>query len=220
MAKIKLAVADDQVIFRTGLVNLLNEIDNVVVVLEANNGKELLRGLRKKKPQIAILDYRMPELNGEETAKKIQEKYPELRILMLSMYDDEEFILGTIRNGANGYLTKDDEPEEIKRAIESIVNTGYYVNDRISKVLVRNMMDEGILKPKFLVNVNTVNFTDNEITVIRLLARELCTKEIADQMNKSERTIDGYRTDILEKTGARNSIGIVMFGIKAGIVIV
>lgn len=73
MAKIKLAVADDQVIFRTGLVNLLNEIENVVVVLEANNGKELLRGLRKKKPHIAILDYRMPELNGEETAKKIQE---------------------------------------------------------------------------------------------------------------------------------------------------
>lgn len=220
MGKIKLAVADDQVIFRSGLVNLLNDIENVVVVLEANNGKELLRGLRKKRPHIAILDYRMPEMNGQETAKKIQEKYPDLRILMLSMYDDEEFILGTIRNGANGYLTKDDEPDEIKRAIESITNTGYYVNDRVSKVLIRNMMDEGILKPKFLVDFQSVEFTEIEKTVIRLIARELSTKEIADQMNKSERTIDGYRTDILEKTGARNSIGIVMYGIKAGIVIV
>jgi DNA-binding CsgD family transcriptional regulator len=82
------------------------------------------------------------------------------------------------------------------------------------------MMDEGILKPKFLVDFQSVEFTELEKTVIRLIARELSTKEIADQMNKSERTIDGYRTDILEKTGARNSIGIVMYGIKAGIVIV
>lgn len=220
MAKIKIAVADDQPVFRSGLVNLLNDIKNVVVVLEADNGKELMQGLRKKKVHLAILDYRMPEMNGEQTAKAIQAKYPDVRIMILSMYDDEEFILGTIRNGANGYLTKDDEPEEIKLAIESIINTGYYVNDRISKVLIRNMMDEGVLKPKFLVDIEKIEFNENEKMVIRLLAKEFSNKEIADHMFKSERTIEEYRVKILAKTGARNSVGIVMYGIKAGIIII
>lgn len=220
MAKIKIAVADDQPVYRSGLVSLLNDFENVEVILEADNGKELINGLRKKRPNIAILDYRMPQMNGEETAKVIRDKYPNVRILMLSMYDDEEFILGTIRNGANGYLTKDCEPEEIKNAIESIVNTNHYVNDLVSKVLIRNMIDIGVLIPKFLVDIEKVEFTDNEKTAMRLIAKELCTKEIADLMNKSERTVDGYRKDIQKKTGARNSVGIVMYGIKAGIIIV
>lgn len=218
MPIVKIAVADDQPMFRSGLVSLLNEFPGIEVVVEVANGKDMIKALRKKNVHLAILDYRMPEMNGQETAKLIKEHFPNVRILMLSMFEDEEFIIGTIKNGANGYLTKDDEPDEILLAIESIMNTGYYINDRISKILVSNMMSEEILKPNFGVDVTGVKFTDNEITVMRLLAREMGTREIADQMNKSERTVDGYRKEILEKTGAKNSVGIVMFAIKAGIV--
>lgn len=217
MKKIRIAVADDQPIYRNGLVSLLNSMPDFKVVLEAGSGIELIKGLKTIRANVAIIDYRMPELNGINTVKIIREKNHELRILMLSMYDDEEFVENALKNGVNGYLSKDDEPDEIKLAIESLMNTGYYVNDRTKKVMIKKLMVMGQLRPEFILDQND-DFSENEIEVMRLIAQEKSNKEIADIMNKAERTIEGYRRMILEKTGAKNSIGIVMYGIKNGLI--
>lgn len=218
MKKIKIGVADDQTMFRAGLVNMLNNIPNVEVVVEAADGKELITMLRKTKVDIVFLDYRMPIMNGIQAAKIIREKCAQTRILMLSMYDEEEFILSAIENGANGYLTKDDEIEEITNAIESVMATGYYLNDRTSKMLISNMVRQGKVTPKFDFEMDEIKFGQPEIQVMRLLAKEYSTKEIGEIMAKSVRTIDGYRAEIMEKTGAKNSVGIVMYGLKYGII--
>src|SRR5688572_29529825 len=137
---LRIAVADDQKMFRTGLINLLNNIENVHVVVEAADGKELIKSLQTTAVDVAFVDYRMPELNGISTAKIIRDKFPTVRVIILSMYDDEELIIKAIENGANGYLVKDDEPEEIKRAIDSVMSIGYYANDRTSKILITKLM--------------------------------------------------------------------------------
>ena len=219
MRKIKIAVADDQAMFRRGLVSMLNDIPGVEVVCEASDGKELVNKLRTIKVHIVFLDYRMPKMNGVSAAKTVRENHPDVRILMLSMYDDEEFIISSIENGANGYLTKDDEPEEITRAIESVMNTGYYLNDRTSKLLISKLVHQGKVQPRFLKEDDEeVRFTQQEITVIGLIAKEYSTKEIAQIMNKADRTVEGYRMDIMKKTGTKNSVGIVMYAVKNGIV--
>src|SRR5687767_14206504 len=144
---IRIAVAEDQVMFRSGLISMLNDLPNVQVFIEAASGKELLAKMRETEVDVVFLDYRMSELNGIETAKVIREKYPDVRMLMLSMYDDPEFIISALENGVSGYLTKDDEPEEISLAIVSVLNTGYYLNDRTSKVLIGNLVNEGKVSP-------------------------------------------------------------------------
>jgi DNA-binding NarL/FixJ family response regulator len=219
MKKIKIAVADDQAMFRKGLISMLNDIPGVQVVVEAADGAELIEKLRAVKVHIAFLDYRMPNMNGVAAAKIIRANNPDTRVLLLSMYDDEEFVTSAIENGANGYLTKDDSPKEILKAIESVMNTGYYMNDRTSKVVVRNMILVGKIKPRFLRESDELpDFSDQELAVIGLLCREYSTKEIAEIMKKSDRTVEGYRADIMKKTGTRNSVGIVMYAVKHGIV--
>ncbi|MBI3133489.1 MAG: response regulator transcription factor [Bacteroidetes bacterium] len=215
---IKIAVAEDQVMFRSGLVSMLNDLPNVQVFIEVGTGNELLAKMRTIPVDVIFLDYRMPDLNGVETAKIIRTQYPEVRMLMLSMYDDPEFIISALENGVCGYLTKDDEPEEISLAIVSVLNTGYYLNDRTSKILIGNLVNEGKVNPSFPEASPEVKFTEIEISVMTLIAQELSNKEIASKLSKAERTIEGYRTDIMEKTGARNSVGIVMYGIKKGII--
>jgi len=218
MKKIKIAVADDQTMFRDGLVKMLNEIEGVAVVVEAYDGKELITKLKTTPVNIVFMDYRMPLMNGIQATKVIREKWTETKIIMLSMYDEEEFIISAIENGANGYLTKDDESEEITKAIESVMATGYYLNDRTSKSLITNMVRQGKVTPKFEFQADKIKFNQFEIQVMCLLAKEYSTKEIGEIMAKSVRTIDGYRSEIMEKTGAKNSVGIVMYGLKYGFI--
>lgn len=209
---IKIGIAEDQTLFRDGLVRLINSFDGIKVVADSENGKVLLDRLNEVTADVVLLDYRMPVLNGLETAKKIKELYPKTSVLILSMYDDEEFIMNAIENGANGYLTKNDDAEEIERAIHSCVSTGYYLNDRTSKLLIKNLINKGKVQPKFA--DNDVQLTDIELEVIELICQELTTNEIAKKIFRSSRTVEGIRITVMRKIGARNSIGIVMYAVK------
>ena len=130
---ITVCIAEDQLIFRQGLANILHTFDRIEVVYLAENGLELLQRLEDQVADIAIVDFRMPILNGIETTRQIRERFPATKVLILSMYSEDEFVKSAIENGANGYLSKDDDPEEIAKAIYSIIETGYYLNDRTSK---------------------------------------------------------------------------------------
>lgn len=212
MNEIKVAIADDQAIFRQGLVNLVGGFDRVKVLFSAENGRELLEQLPYNKPDLVLLDFRMPELNGLDTAKIIRDQFNGIRVLILSMYDDQEFVETAIENGAHGYLSKDDEPEEIAKAIYSTIETGYYLNDRTSKMLIGKMINQGMMKPMF--RTPSSDFTKIELEILDLICSELTTQEIADKLCKSKRTIESSRTLMMQKIGARNVVGLVMYAVK------
>lgn len=217
MSKIvKVGIAEDQNMFRAGLIEVLNAKDNVQVTVAASNGKELINLVRGNVPDIIFMDYKMPDMNGMEATQILKQKYEDIKIVMLSNYDDEEFVTSSIARGAVGYITKEEDAEEIYRAIDSVISTGYYLNDRTSKLLIGNLVNQGAIKPKF--GDEDIEFSDKEIEVIRLMAKEYTTRENADLIHRGVRTVENYRASIMEKTGAKNACGIIMFAVKNGIV--
>jgi two-component system, NarL family, response regulator NreC len=216
LKKIKIGIAEDQVIFRDGLVRMLNNNPDFEVVCEAENGKILIEEVRRCKPDICLVDYRMPELNGIETTKAMKLQYPEIKIILLSMYDDAEFVESAIENGANGYLSKDDDPSEIEKALYSTHEIGYYLNDRTSKVLITRLVEQGKINPKFV--GGAISFSEEEIRVIRFISQELTTQEIADLIFKSVRTVENMRTVMMNRVGAKNIVGLVMYAVKHNLI--
>lgn len=217
MKKITVGVSEDHTIYRNGLVAMLKN-KNYSVIITAENGKELLEKCTVKVPDIVILDYLTPELNGIQTTVLIKKLYPKTKILILSMFDSNEFIVKAIESGANGYLVKDDDPGEIILAIQSVMSIGYYLNDRTSKILINQLIRSGDIKPKF--DFAEADFTVEERQIIQLLSQEYSTEEIAEMLHKSKRTIDGYRSRIMKKTGAKNVVGIIMFAVKHQLIVI
>lgn len=209
--KITIGVAEDQRIYRDGLINLLNGTENCKVTIEAESGVELLLKMKGNVPDVVLLDYRMPELNGIDVAKKIRDKYDNVKILLLSYFDNQEFVVRAVECGANGYLSKDDDPEEILQAIESAVETGYYMNDRTSKCLIGELVRQGKVVPSF---DGAVEFSRVELQIIKYICQEKSASEIGLLLYRSKRTIDGYRAGIMKKIGAKNVVGIVMYAAK------
>lgn len=212
MSVIKVGVAEDQQIFRKGLVMLLNSFENITVLHEANDGSVLLDLMANDCPDVVILDYSMPIMGGIETSKEIRKRFNGVKVLILSMYDDEEFVEAAIENGANGYLSKDDDLSEIENAIKGILTNNYYLNDRVSKIFINSLMKQGKINPKFV--TNEIEFSPDELRILNMISKEKTTQEIADAMSKSVRTIEKYRTRMMEKVGAQNSVGLVMYAVK------
>ncbi len=215
MAKIKYAVADDHKIFRQGLRFALADDQKLALVGEAENGILLLELIEKHLPDVILLDLKMPEMDGIEATKKIREQYPGIKILMLTTYDDEQFILHLLELGINGYLLKNADPTEIKKAICTVYENDYYFNDLMSNTMLKNIIYKSNSKNKYRVQIKLNN---REIEVLRLICQELTTTEIAEKIYLSSRTIEGIRTNLIEKTGAKNVAGLVLFAIKTGIV--
>lgn len=209
--KITIGVAEDQKIYRDGLIAMLNGTDNCKVSIEAESGVELLLRMKGNVPDVVLLDYRMPEMNGIDVAKKIREKYDNVKILLLSYFDNQEFVVRAVECGANGYLSKDDNPEEILQAIDSVVETGYYMNDRTSKCLIGELVRQGKVVPSF---DGAVEFSRVELQIIKYICQEKSASEIGLLLYRSKRTIDGYRAGIMKKIGAKNVVGIVMYAAK------
>ncbi len=216
MRKIKVAIAEDQEIFRSGLGYLLSSFQGVDVVIRAENGKTLCDHPDIEEIQIAVLDYKMPIMGGIETSNALRERYPDLKIIILSMFDDENFVEQAIENGANAYLSKDDDLEELEMAFQAVLDNEYYFNDRISKLFIKSMMGKGKISPTFV--SNSLSFTQTEIAILDLMSKEYTTQEIADELYRSTRTIDKHRSEMMKKTGTKNSIGLIMYGIKKGLI--
>jgi DNA-binding NarL/FixJ family response regulator len=209
--KIKIGVVDDQQLFRKGLISLLNEFEDLEVVLEAENGKDLLNKLSNKaQPNVLLLDIEMPIMNGIEVLQKLREKKSQIKVIIITMHDEEEMVLHLIEKGANGFLPKSEDIENVVQAVKSVIETGYYFNDKFSNAMLFKIMNEKDIQPKFI----TANLGDKEIEIIQLICKEYTNKEIAAMLFLSVRTIDGYRERILRKIGARNTAGIVLYAIK------
>lgn len=215
MSKIKIAIADDYKIYRDGLKVGFMSDDNLDVVLEADNGEALLEGLPVAKPDVIIMDLKMPIMDGMEATKEVRKRFNAIKVLVVTMYEDDKFIIHMMENGANGYLLKNADSDEIIKSIYSVHETGYYFNDLVNKALLKKLLLKGNVKPSFNQNIE---FTERELEVLKLICEEKTAAEIGKVLFISARTVEGHRTKLIEKVGVRNTAGLVMFALKNGIV--
>lgn len=211
---INLALADDQRLFRKGLAMLLSDMAGACVVLECANGQELLDGLKKTSVDIVLLDLEMPVMDGMETMRRIKVEHPEVKVIVLSTHDEEKFITHLMELGAKGYMLKSAEPDEIDLAIRSVAESGFYLSDEVSKVMLHGLVKKKQVNPTF----NDIDpLSERELEVLRAICQELTTAEIATRIFVSPRTVEFHRNNLLLKTGARNIAGLVVYAMTKGI---
>jgi DNA-binding NarL/FixJ family response regulator len=214
MEKVTIAIADDHKLFRRGIISILNEYPEVGDVLEFENGKELLEKLKVYVPQVILLDLNMPVMNGWEVMAEIRKMGVQVRIIVLSMYEEENFIVNAIKNGAGAFLSKNAEPEEIILAVQSVMQTGYYFNDSTNKALLKKMLAQDSINPLF--PTSPIELTGREQQVLQLISNQLSNTEIAEKLFLGIRTVESVRQKLMEKFGAKNSVGLVLNAAKRG----
>lgn len=208
---IRIALADDHTLFRKGMIALLQSQPDFEVVADCDNGKQLLDSLSEHPADVVLLDLEMPEMDGMATTKALAASLPEVMVIILSMHNDEQFIVHLMESGAKGYLLKNTDPDEIEQAIRSVHETGYYFSDLVSRTMLQGLVHKHDMFPKFN---NQDALSEREIEVLKLICAERTTTEIGEELFISPRTVEGHRNNILQKTGARNTAGMVVYAIK------
>lgn len=207
MEKIKVAIVDDHKILRDGLKALLEEMGNIDVVIEASNGKEFIDSLKHTTPNLVIIDINMPVMRGDEAVKIAKEKLPELKIIVLSMNNDEQYYQTMNQLGVDGYIIKEADYEELERAIAKVIAGGKYFSQELLMNIVNNRN-----------SVPNILLTPRETEILKYLCLGLSANEIAEKLFLSVRTVEKHRSDMLLRTGSPNSISLVVYGIKNGLV--
>jgi len=214
MGTIKLGIIDDHKIFRNGLKATLEDCEELDLVLEASNGKELVGLLTDKSPDVLLMDIKMPEMDGIQTATYVHQHYKHIKILALSMFNEDKYIVDMMKAGASGYLLKNAEPEEIIEAISTVYHKGFYFNEHLSITLIKQLVvNDHAEQPN-----NKADLNEREIEVLKLVCQECSNQEIADKIFLSVRTVEGYRARLFEKTNSKNLVGLVIYAIKRGII--
>ncbi|MGE7776035.1 response regulator [Chitinophaga sp. NPDC101104] len=214
---IKVAIADDHKIFRSGVIQTLTPYENINVVFEAEDGEHLLQIMQDQLPDVILMDLKMPKMDGIQATIKVREKYPQVKIIILTMYEDDNFIVHLVENGANAYLLKNSEPEEIYEAICTTYEKGFYFNENVNLALLKKVLHKNKqqFKPTFK---NEVQLTDRELEVLKLICGEQTTQEISEQIFLSPRTVEGLRQKLLEKLGVKNTVGLVLYAFRNGLI--
>ena len=208
-------IADDHTLFRKAMVNLLRGFSNIKDVKDAENGKELLTLMKYQVPDVAIIDLQMPVMDGTETSENILQKYPDVKIIILTMHDSEKFILHMMEMGVHAFLLKNTEPEELEEAIDAVIEKDFYHNDLVASVLRKSVREKKSgHRPVFSSN----ELSDREKEIVILVCRELTNKEIGNKLFLSENTIRNHRVNIMEKVGVTNIVGLVKYAYEAGLV--
>ncbi|MEZ5016142.1 MAG: response regulator transcription factor [Flavipsychrobacter sp.] len=209
---INVVIADDQTLFRQGISKLINDISHIEVLQEVEDGQELVQFLEKttQLPDVILMDLNMPRLNGIDATAQIHQQYPDIKIIVLSVYDEEQFIVRMIEQGADGYLLKNAGIDEVEKAINDVMANGFHFND----MMIEAMRKGALVKDKKLSFDRVVHLSKREEEVLKLICQEMTTTEIAETLYISTRTVDGHRQNLLDKTGARNTAGLVLYAIK------
>lgn len=208
----KIAIADDHAILRKGLINILSFYKDIEVVAEAGNGAELIEKLSSKQqelPHVVILDINMPVMDGFTAARAIRKNWPEIKILALSMYDNEENIIKMLRSGANGYVLKDIDPKDLCHAIQHLRRNDFYYSEQVTGKLLYKLQQTEDEKQ---------SLTERELEFLQNCCSEMTYKEIAEKMYISPRTVDGYREGLFQKLNISSRVGLALHAIKLGLV--
>lgn len=211
--KHEVIIVDDHLLFARSLAGLVDSYEEYFVKHTFKNGSELVDKFSSgmKTPAIILLDIKMPVMDGVATMKWLKKYHPEAKVLALSMEDNEETVLDMLRNGARGYLLKDIQPVFLKKALDTVIEQGFFHTESVTRTLM-NSLNESTDQTA------TIELKESELTFLKLACEEKTYREIADEMFKSPKTIDGYRQHLFEILGVRNRIGLVMYAIRNGIV--
>jgi two-component system, NarL family, response regulator NreC len=212
--QIKLLIADDHEIFRDGFKLMLSKFTDIELVGEAEDGKELLLLAQKLQPDVIITDIKMPNMDGIEATKILNEQFPAMGIIGLSMYDEDDLIIEMLEAGAKGFLIKNAGKLEITEAIRTVYKDQPYYCKTTSYKLA-NRIARSNFNP--YAKTQKVTFTDRELTIIDLICKEQNNKEIGDKLFLSARTIEGHRLKIFEKMDVKNTVGLVVYAMKNGL---
>jgi two-component system, NarL family, invasion response regulator UvrY len=209
-----IALIDDHALIRNALKELINRFDDFDVTIDASNGQAFIDQLKTcPLPDIALIDINMPIMNGFETAHYITKNFPSIKVLALTVDDDDKSIIKMLRAGAVGYLLKDSETIQLKTTLKEVLLNGFYHNELITSSLIKSLKP-----PEIGTARTTLNFHGREEEFLRWACTELTYKEIADRMCLSPRTIDGYRESLFEKLELKSRVGLVLFAIRNGVV--
>lgn len=204
-SKIKIAIVDDHTLFRNGVAALMAEFNELEVVFEAENGSQMQQMLLKPPPpQVILMDINMPLMDGYAATKWLKEQQPHIKVLALSMFDDDTAVIRMIKCGASGYVLKESKPGELLLAIKTIYEKGVYINELVSGKLVRSVTEDDGL----------AGFSKKELEFLKLCCSELTYKQIADKLFVSPRTVDNYREALFSKLNIKSRTGLVLYAIQ------
>lgn len=212
---INLILVDDHILLRDALASVIDGFDECKITGLASNGEELSQLLsRGGKPDLVILDLNMPVMDGYQTAKWLFENHPDIKILILTMYDSEIALIRLLQLGVRGFLKKDIHPFELRAAITSVMQDGYYYSHRttgkLATLFQKSFQDKQ--------SVERVMLTDNDIDFLRLASSDLTYKEIADKMKISPRAVDGYRDSLFDRLQVKSRVGLAIFALRNGLI--
>ena len=211
--QIKVAIADDHKIFRDGIRMALKDKEYLKILWEAEDGKDLQHKLQLKLPDVILMDIRMPEVDGINAISLIRKEYEALKIIVLTMYDDQEMITKMMEMGANAYLTKTTDPEEIYEAILTCMNDDFYFNELVNKAVMGKLMQKKNVRQHYGSNT-PVHFNEKELKILKLLAEDKTTEEISKIIFLSPRTIETIRQNMKTKVDAKTIGGLIMYGMR------
>ena len=210
-SKKKLFIVEDHAIFREGLKRVIAEMPDVELVGEAENGEVFLKMLKKTMPDIVLMDIQMPVMDGLEATERALKEYPYLKILVISMFGDEEYVYAMVEKGVCGFILKTSGLQELERAINRVADGQHYYSEEIMGLIVK--------KVRQIDSVEKVVFTGKEMEVLRMLCKGYSNNEIADKIFLSVRTVEGYRNKLLQKTGSENVIQLIIYALRNKLVI-
>ncbi len=211
MANIRIAIVDDHQIVRDGIRVLIEDEPGFDVAFEAENGKEAVTFSKKHNPDVLIMDITMPNMNGIEATEIIKKQQPEIKILALTMLSEDQHIRKMIKAGASGYILKSSGKEELLEAIYALIDGKHYFSSDATQSILQELVHPTVSKPT---QPENVNITDRELEVLQLIVDEHTNQEIADKLFISVRTVDAHRRSLLQKTGAKNTAGLVKYALK------
>ncbi len=214
---IKIAIADDHKIFRDGIKMALSGKENLKMLWEAEDGKDLMHKIAIKKPDVLLMDIRMPEIDGINAIVMLRKEYEDIKIIVLTMYDDQQMISKMMEMGANAYLTKTTDPEEIYEAILTCMNDDFYFNDLVNNAVMGKLIQKKNVRQQYGSAV-AINFNEKEIKILKLLAEDKTTEEISKIIFLSPRTIETIRQNMKSKVGAKTIAGLIMYGMRNKII--
>ncbi|MCB0801491.1 MAG: response regulator transcription factor [Flavobacteriales bacterium] len=211
---IRIVIVDDHQIFIDGVKELMNSIDEIEVVGIANNGIDLIDLLTKQEADVILMDVNMPKMDGIEATKHVVKHYPETKVLMLTMHDSRMFIEKLIRIGAHGYVLKNTGKAELKLAIETVQNGKNYYSTEVTQRIIEGMQ----MKEKAIKKTGNVELTEREKDVLKLIAQELTSNEIAEKLFISHHTVESHRKNLIAKLGVRSVAGLVKYAVQIGLI--
>ncbi len=213
----KVVLVDDHTLFRDGLKFVINQMDGFEVVAEASNGKQFLKILDEHHPvDLVLMDISMPELNGVEATKQATEKYPGLKVLAVSMFCDEEYYYQMIQANVMGFILKETGQAELESAIHAVINGENYFSQKLLKDIILNLQSPG--KTKKLQTEEDKKLTKRETEVLKLICEGYTNAQIADKLFISIRTVEGHKSNLISKTGVKNTISLVMYALRNNLV--